>query len=215
LRKADGVRSAEPIAESRLIALLEPWLGPDVGSGDVPLPRLIDVAIDPGGGPDMAALNKNLSAVVAGAAIDDHRVWLERLISLLRAAQTLAVSILALLSAATIGTVVFTTRTGLAIHRDVIEVLHLIGAQDSYIAGQFANRALMLALRGGLIGFGLAVPVLLGMGLVAKNLEAAVLPHLTLSALQWVMLAVLPAIAALIAQATARYTVLRTLAAML
>ena len=82
------------------------------------------------------------------------------------------ISILALIGLATIGTVIFTTRTGLAVHQEAIEVLHLIGAQDSYIARQFATRALMLALRGGLIGLALAVPTLIAIGILSAAMDA-------------------------------------------
>ena len=57
--------------------------------------------------------------------------------------------------------VIFTTRTGLAVHRDVIEVLHLIGARDSYIANGFAYHAWWTGLRGGLFGAILAAASLL------------------------------------------------------
>ena len=53
---------------------------------------------------------------------------------------------------------VFTARIGLAIHHSVIEILHLLGAQDAYIARQFQVHALWLGLRGGVIG-GMAAAV--------------------------------------------------------
>src|SRR3546814_8077793 len=48
--------------------------------------------------------------------------------------------------------VAFVPRMGLAAHQRSIELLHMIGAQDSYVARQFQNHALRLGLRGGLIG---------------------------------------------------------------
>ena len=110
---------------------------------------------------------------------------------------------------------IFTTRTGLAVHQEAIEVLHLIGAQDSYIARQFATRAMMLALRGGLIGLALAVPTLIVIGFLSAAMDAGVMPKLTMRIDEWLIIIVMPFLAALLAMITARFTVLKSLAQML
>ncbi len=215
LRSTPGVARAQPIDEGRLMELLEPWLGTAGAAKDLPLPRLIDVELKSGARVDAAALAKRLAAAVPDAAVDDHRVWLERLIRLIRTVEALATAVLVLIGLATAGTVVFTTRTGLAIHHEAIEVLHLIGAQDSYVARQFAGRALAMGLRGGVIGLVFAVPTLLGIGYLAARMEAALLPDVTLDPQHWAALAGLPLAVAAIAMVTARLTVMRTLARML
>ena len=215
LRATPGVARAEPIDEGRMLALLEPWLGSGVGADDLPLPRLIDVLKEPGRTIDMAALAKRLAEVAPGASVDDHGVWLKRLLRLIHTIEALSLSVVILIGFATVGTVVFATRTGLAIHQDVIEVLHLIGAHDSYIAKQFASHALALGVRGGLLGLGLAVPTLLGIGSLAARMEKGTLPDLSLAPAHWAVLAVLPPVVAVIAMLTARITVTRSLARML
>ncbi len=59
-------------------------------------------------------------------------------------------------------TVVFVTRTGLSIHRSVIEIVHLIGAPDSYVAQQFQAQSLRLGVVGGVVGTIQAAATLLG-----------------------------------------------------
>jgi cell division transport system permease protein len=117
--------------------------------------------------------------------------------------------------------IVFATRTSLAIHHGVVEVLHLIGARDGYIASQFQWQALRLALRGGGVGLSLARLTLLALRQAAnagagEALTAAVnaLPGLALEPLQWLVLLLLAPVAGLTALATARLTVLRALAMM-
>ena len=215
LRTTPGIAGAEVIGEDRIMALLEPWLGSIGGSGDLPLPRLIDVELKAGAEVDTAALSKRLRQAVPGATVDDHGVWLDKLVRLLRAVEILASLVLLLIGSATVGTVVFTTRTGLAIHQEAIEVLHLIGAQDSYVAKQFATRALILGLRGGIIGLVLAVPTLMGIGALAARMEAGLLPDFTLTPAHWAAMVCLPLAVALIAMLTARLTVMKTLAEML
>lgn len=215
LRETPGIARAEAVPESAIAELLEPWLGGVGAVADLPLPRLIDVALASEGAVDLQALSRRLSTAVPGTSIDDHRMWLERLIRLIRSVKTVAVAVLGLIGIALVGTVIFTTRTGLAIHREAIEVLHLIGAQDTYIARQFAHRALMLGLQGGYAGLVLALPTLLIAGLFAHYLGASVLPQVSLGIDHWAALAVLPLGVAIIAMATAGVTVMRTLARLL
>ncbi len=207
-----GIERYEALGKDKLLKLLEPWLGGATEAADLPLPRLIDVKLLAGADLDARALERRLRVRVPGASVDDHRVWLERLLRLIRTVELVAGVILAFIALATIGTVVFTTRTGLAVHREAIEVLHLIGARDSYIAGQFAGRALILGLKGGLIGLALGVPALAGIGYLATTLGTAVLPQLSIGVLHWLAVIALPFAVAGLAMATARLTVLRTLA---
>jgi cell division transport system permease protein len=215
LRATPGVTRAQPIDEASLLRLLEPWLGPLGAPAELPLPRLIDVEIAGGAAVDVAELSRRLAAAVPGASVDDHRVWLGRLIRLIRAVEAVAVAVLALILLATAGTVVFTTRTGLAVHREAIEVLHLIGAQDSYVARQFAVRAFALGLTGGLIGLGLALPTLAVLVLLARLLGWDALAGMAPHPLLWLAIPLLPATVAAVAMLTARVTVLRTLAKLL
>jgi len=215
LKTTSGIGRVDVLSEDNLLALLEPWLGGGAVAGDLPLPRLIDVQLEGGADVDLAGLQNRLSEVAPGAVVDDHGVWLQRLIRLVRTVEALALAVLSFIALATIGTVIFTTRTGLAIHQDAIEVLHLIGARDSYIARQFAGRALMLGLRGGFIGLALALPTLWGIGLLADKLQSGLLPDLSLGIWHWAALLVLPLGVAMIAMATARMTVMKTLARML
>ena len=78
-------------------------------------------------------LSIHLNTRVGGVIVDDHRIWLDRLVRMIETFEALAFMILILIVLATVGTVVFTTRTGLAIHREAIEVLHLMGAHDEYM----------------------------------------------------------------------------------
>jgi len=215
LESTPGVTRAEILNEDKLLALVEPWLGGDTQIGDFPMPRLIDVEVGDEDVFNMDLLKERLAAAAPNAQIDDHGIWLQHLIRLISSVKALAFAILAFIGLATIGTVVFTTRTGLAIHQDAIEVLHLIGAQDSYIARQFASRALMLGMKGGLIGLGLALPTLWTIGYIARMTQSGVMPDISLSAVHWAALILLPVAVAAIAMLTAQRTVMKTLSGML
>jgi cell division transport system permease protein len=223
LRATPGVARAEPLDATANAALLERWLGPGLAAGELRLPSLIDVRLDPARMIDPAGLAGRLAAVAPSARLDDHRAWLDRLFDVARAIELVAAAIVALVAGAAVMSIVFATRTGLAVHHGTVEVLHLIGARDTFIAAQFQWPALRLGLRGGLIGVVPALGTLLilcrAAGGAASPGSAAgsaisALPSLTLALWQWAVLLLLPVAAGFTALTTARVTVLRSLARM-
>jgi cell division transport system permease protein len=214
LKSAPGVIRARALDAREAATLLEPWLGSGALIDDLPLPRLIDVRIRADAKPDIEGLTALVRAAVPGAIIDDHKKSLDRLITLARTAELVAGAILLLVVIAAIATVIFITRTGLAMHAGGIELLHLIGAADSYVARQFQGQALELALRGGAIGLALTALTVFGLGRAAAPLGSGLLPDLSLSPAQWAALAGVPVAVALIGMITARITVLRALKAL-
>jgi len=213
LRAQPGVAAANALSRSEMAALMEPWLGSAGGLiAELPLPALIDVQLRDSAGINAEGLQSVLAAAVPGATVDDHKKWLDRLLLLIRSVELVAAAVVLLVAGAAIATVIFITRTGLSLHQDVISLLHVIGAQDDYIAKQFQSQALALGLKGGAIGFLLAALTLGGLGLLAGRLGSQFLPPLSLGPLQWLLLAGLPLAVALIGMATARFTVMRTLA---
>jgi cell division transport system permease protein len=214
-----GVTGATVLEDSQIAALLEPWLGPDATQLDVPLPTMIAVTRRTDSTIDLADLKARLQQIVPGAAVDDHGDWVADALGFLRSLQALAAALSALALAAAALTVIFVTRTGLATHRGVIEVVHLIGAPDRYIARQFQAQALKLGFLGGVVGLGFGAATVLGIGRVIAYSLGAANPGLTfdfrLLPWQWIVLGALPLIVALLAMFTARRTVMHSLAKML
>lgn len=215
LRETPGVTGADLLTDAKVRSLIEPWLGEGAASVDLPLPRLIDVSLADETPVDTSALATRLASAVPGATLDDHGLWLTRLLAVARTVEIVAICVMLLIGASAAVTVVFITRTGLAIHYDIVEVLHLIGARDSYVSRQFELHALWLSLNGGAVGVLLAAATLGVLQYVGAGLEASMLPGFSLSVLQWLALAALPVIGALISVATARLTVMRTLGRMM
>ncbi len=219
LRGTPGLASATPLDRAAEAKLLQPFLGTAVAPDELDLPRLIDVRTAAGASLDLPALKTKLAAAAPGAVLDDHQEWLDRLYALALSVEAAGLVIVAMVSAASVATVIFTTRAGLAVHRDVIELLHMMGARDGYIARQFEREALRLGFAGGIGGLILAAVTIWGLGHAAAAVsvfgeEAALLPDLHLVIWQWAALALLPVIAGLAAMVTARLTVLRALARM-
>lgn len=214
LRATPGVARVSIIDERSSRALLEPWLGRGKLTTALPIPRLIDVALKPNATLDIAGLTKRLRAGAPTVILADHRQWLGNLLKLARTIKILALIVLGLTAAICIAAVVFAARSGLAIHHRVAEILHLIGARDRFIAGQFERQALRYGLAGGLVGLALAVLSLLGLGWLLGEIQIFGLSALEFSPGHWLALAALVPGVTLIAMATARITVLRALARM-
>jgi cell division transport system permease protein len=212
-----GVGKVEPLDPAQVARRLEPWLGAGAGVSDLPLPRLLIVRVTGQQRPDTAAMRQRMDKVAAGAVVDDHGVWraeIARLALRIMALSGFAVGLIGLAGAAV---VVFAVRSGLAIHRETIEVLHLIGAHDDYIARQFQNHTARLAFVGGLISLVLLVLTEIFVYQAALSLDPSLLPRLDLKPWQWMLFGAAPGLAVFvgmmsIAGATAKRTVQRALA---
>jgi cell division transport system permease protein len=217
LRGTAGVSGASALDGQREAALLQPWLGDSVEAGQLPLPVLIDVRRVEAVPLDVPDLGRRLARIVPGASVETHGAWLERLFRIAGAIEIGAAIIVGLIVTVAVLTVIFITRTGLMIHAQIVDLLHLMGAADSYIAARFQWHAFRLGLRGGIIGL---APALLAFGantLAGQQSGSAVAdlsPGLQLPLSSWVVLALLPLVMGLVGLVTARMTVLRTLARM-
>lgn len=219
LRTTRGVASAVPIDPAESQRLIQPWLGEGLDPALLPLPVLVDVHVLGGIGVDMKALETGLAAIVPGATVARHAAWLDRLIRVAELIELSAAVIVALIGAACVLAVVFATRTGLSLHAAVVDLLHLMGASDAFIAAQFQWHAFRLGLRGGLIGLVMAFLAFGALKLAAEHGAVPegsdLLPALRLPVEAWIAILLLPLATALTGLVTARVTVLRALARML
>jgi cell division transport system permease protein len=168
-RAAAGVVEVRPYSRAESARLLEPWLGNSLALDNLPVPRLIVVKLASNTRPDLTALRAALARDVSGASLDDHRGWIDRMRAMAGSAIAVGLIIVALVMAATILSVAFATRGAMAANRPILEVLHFIGATDSYIATQFQRHFLILGLQGGAIGGGVALVLFLLVRLIADQ----------------------------------------------
>src|SRR5207244_7691568 len=98
-----------------------------------------------------------MTQVAPSASVDDHRAWIERMRSMTGATVFAGIGILGLVIIATSISVSFATRGAMAANRPIVEVLHFVGAGDTFIANRFLRHFLRLGLEGGVIGGGAAM----------------------------------------------------------
>lgn len=171
-RHAPGIGEVDPYSRDEAQKMLEPWLGTGLDLGDLPIPRLIVVKLGGAAPPDLAALRRQLESAVAGVSLDDHQLWLARLATM---AHTLvgggAVIFLLVLTAMALA-VGFATRGVMAGNREIVSILHFVGAEDRFIAREFQRHFRRLGLKGGLIGGGAAALAFLVGGTVSSSFAA-------------------------------------------
>ena len=214
LRESPGVDSVIVVPLEVTAQSLKPWLGPNLVAQDLPLPRVIEVRLNRAVPVDLDALAKSLSETVPGATLDNHDYWRDQIVSLIRGLEALATVLIALIAFSLVAAVIFATRSGVAVHREVIEVLHLIGATDDFVARQFQREAFRTTLIGSIVGSLFAVATIVAIGRLAAHLDTVLLPPPSLAVWQWCVLVTVPLFASLIATTTARRTVIGALRGM-
>jgi cell division transport system permease protein len=172
-RRTPGIQSAETFSKAESERLLEPWLGTGLDFNDLPVPRLIVIKVQEGERPDLAPLRQALRNQVPGASLDDHALWVSRLSTMANTIIGVGVALVVLvLSAAGLATI-FATRGAMAGNREVVEVLHFVGANDDYIAREFQRRFFELGLKGAGIGAAVALLVIVLVGLTTAYWRAS------------------------------------------
>ena len=214
IRGVVGVKTADLLAPDTVSALLEPWIGTLPTETDLPLPHLIDVAVIDARDFESSKLAEALAAVVPGASVDDHGIWLAGVVKLAGTVRAIAVLTVAIIGLSAVVAVVFATRSGLAIHAPTIELLHLMGAPDSYVASLFQQHAFGMGVRGSALGAAAAATILLVLSRLAGEVNAGLLPSFDATTIDFLSVLVVPAATILLVMLTARITVLRALARM-
>jgi cell division transport system permease protein len=187
----------------------------------VPVPAVIAVRLTQSAF-DVAPVATRLQAAAPGTLVEDHDTWIRRLVLLTRSLQACAGLVLIVVAAVAAAVVAVATRAGLIRRREAIEIVHGLGASDTFIAGRFAARTTWLAAVGAVGGAVLALPILLLLANFAApfGAEPAVAAAAggrveeALAALPpglWFALPCLPLIAAAIGFLTAQGTVRRWL----
>jgi cell division transport system permease protein len=221
-RATPGVADVRAFTKQESAQLVEPWLGGGLSLDDLPIPRLIVVKLASGMLPDFGALRRTLAAQVAGATLDDHRRWIDRMRTMAGTAVVAGVGVLALVLAVTVLSVTFATRGAMATNRPIIEVLHYVGATDNFIAGQFQRHFLLLGFKGGTIGGGGAIFFFGAMeaanawlvGTAGGDEAAALFGTMSVGVSGYLAILTQVVLMAMVTALTSRRTVNRTLASM-
>lgn len=217
---ADRVTGLASVFEARILsreeveALLEPSLGPGGMPDGLPVPILMVVQADTSVGDPTQSIEGVLDDLSIDGDVAGNAGYAENVRGALGVLRLVALSIVALLSATAVAVIAFATHAALLARRDIVDVLHLSGAEDRFIAGLFERRFWILALQAGLGGSVAALMItalIVFTGSGSDGVEAQLLPRLSLDFWDIVILLVTPLMAGLAARVAARITVLASL----
>jgi len=147
-----GVGTVRALSDQETKDLLQPWLGGGLDLDSLPVPRLVQITVDNPAELDLEQLRTTIEQQIVGANLDDHSVWTSRLSAMAGAVVVGGFAILALVLASMVLSVVFATQSAMAGNKDVVSVLHFVGAEDAFIAREFQRHFLVLGLKGGIAG---------------------------------------------------------------
>jgi cell division transport system permease protein len=159
-------------------------------------------------------LDAELKTLVPNVVLDTHESWLADILKLTNALQAATWLITIMIWVTTVTAIAGAVKSRIAIHKSDVELLHLMGASDTYISRQFQRHTWILSFQGAMAGMLTGALTLALIGYFAGDTGAALLPEFQIRHYHLGTLAALPALACIIAAMTARITVLRALAKM-
>lgn len=208
LKTAPGIASARALTVAEAKKLLEPWFGPDLPLDDLPLPQLVEVT-ETGTGYDAEGLRQRLAAEAPGAVLDDHLRWRRPMAEAAGRLRLLGILSIALIGCTMAAMITLAANAALAANAQVIRVLRLVGARDTYIAKAFVRRFTLRAASGALAGVSLGM---IGVALLpAQDAAGGFLTGLGFTGLAWFYPLILIPLAAIVAFAATRTAAFRTL----
>ncbi len=221
IARQPGIRTVKPMSLNESTGLIEPWLGQSEALKTLPVPRLIAIEVDRSQPPDFGALRHGLlSQFPRGVILDDHRHWQQQIRTVTRSLALGGLAILMLVGAATTAIIISAARSAMASNREIVEVLHFVGANDRFIAGEFERHFQRLGIRAGLVGAVCALLVfvllptsmeLLGGGTVTIAEIQRLVGVGALDALGYGVLAVVVVVISVLCRLTSRFGVYRIL----
>lgn len=216
LRQTHGVVAVHPLEAAETARLVEPWLGSSVAIDRLPVPRIIDLQVDGISAAEFTDLRHKLALIVPDAQLDEHAPLLEHAERAAARLTSVIAAVLAVIVLTMVVSAAADARSGLLLHREYVELLHLLGAGDDQIARQFQRQALQFGLIGGVVGTLAAAITMLVLDSAgsALQLPSPIVGDGIADRRVWLILIGTAIAAAIVAMTAARVTVLRRLAQM-
>ncbi|GBF56548.1 hypothetical protein PbB2_00205 [Candidatus Phycosocius bacilliformis] len=152
-----GVTRSEAMSRDRAKELLRNY-GTDMSTtiDALPVPRLIEVGVVAGQTNVKADIERVLKAAGFTVTVDDHSRFTGEVLRTSTLVRIVAILALVALVVAAIATIAFAARAALETRREAVNILHLVGAKDAFVAREVQIRFLRLGFVAGLIGAGVA-----------------------------------------------------------
>ena len=190
LMKLPGIESVETLPHSQINKILSRLIGSEVlpNPPAFPLPTVIEIQLADKSQFGLDKFRSSVTSAIPNAKVIQQLSWFDIHNQIRNSISVLAGGIMGLIFLAFIVTIIFTTRTGLILHSDIIELLYLLGARNKDIAQQFSIHCFHASVKGTLLGWLLAVITFFVSAKLIDWETPYVLGVLSISWLQWTSL---------------------------
>ena len=192
LGKHPGIDQISPLGTEETLALIKPWIDEDISIDIVPIPTIIDLRLNKERNLNLETLKSSLQKINPEAQINDNTEWLSETLYIINTINQAIFLIMGTIFILSILALTGFIKNKLSSHHTEIDLLHALGASDSYISQQFYKHSLSITLKCILMGTIIALTFLL---ITAKFPDIIFIPLLSSfnpSLTQWIILACLP-----------------------
>lgn len=211
MENVSGIETVRVLDTKTVEKLMTPWLGNKVDISLLPIPQLLDVQLKKDAEINYDEITRGLHKVSPNASIDNHRLWLNKLIKFASSLRNIALTVLFMVILICAFSIYYSARTSLNININSIEILHIVGAKDEYIAKQYAKKYAKIGFFAGIIGLMAAVPCIILVGKYGISTGSGLLSGAQLSNAAWTLIMLTPLFSLLYSMITSYFTVLKSL----
>ena len=215
MENVTGVKSVRVLGPDDIEKLMTPWLGNKVDISELPIPALLDIGLKDDGSINYDEVTRGLKQITPNASIDNHRLWLNRLLKFASSLKHIALLVLLMVAGICALSIYYSTRTSLWINRESLEILHVVGALDKYIAKQYALNYAKIGFFAGVIGLFVAIPCIILIGKYGISTGSGLINGAELSLFAWVLIMITPLLSSAYSMITSYITVKKSLEKMI
>lgn len=209
LKSEDAISSYQELRPQDIKDLINPWfevlLENDQLMKEFPLPLLIAIEVDTTKSFNKVLFQQKLKSISSDVYLDTHEEWLNHMVMLTYKIRLVAFILSLIIGSTAIVAVIGAVKSRLSMHFSDIELLHLMGASDDYVAKQFSKHSALMTLQGCAIGAFVLIAVIASFIFLQHEGEDLI-PMLRLDVMHWIALLLLPIIGGSIAYFTAGAT---------
>lgn len=211
MENVSGVKSVRVLSSEDIEKLMTPWLGNKVDISELPIPALLDVGLKDDGSINYDEVTRGLKQITPNATIDNHRLWLNRLLKFASSLKNMAMLVLLMVAGICALSIYYSTRTSLWINKESLEILHVVGATDQYIAKQYALNYAKIGFFSGIMGLLVAIPCIILVGKYGISTGSGLINGAKLSAVAWIVIMITPLFSSGYSMMTSYLTVRKSL----
>ena len=148
------IRKIRVLERQEIHALLKPWVEPKA-LNEISLPAVVEMSLS--NVDRLPELRTVLKKIAPDILIEDHSKWLSNTLEAMAGIEQLLMMIFVIVMLVAIVSVAFTVFSQLSVNKEVIEVMRLIGAKNSFIAKKFQKQVFIISVPASITGSALAV----------------------------------------------------------